>query len=230
LEEFPKPVDIKWHNYDRQTEKKLASYDERTFGKNTRSLFYQFNSKPFLEFLSTLTGIPNLISDPYLRGGGLHQIKRGGFLKIHVDFNKHDHLDLDRRLNVLLYLNTNWKEEYGGHLELWDKDMKQCGSKILPVFNRCAIFSTTSFSFHGHPELLQCPEGMTRKSMALYYYTQGRPSNEVVGIHPTVFKERPTEKIRGVSWRVTQDLLPPVVWRFAKGIRDKYFSINKKIG
>ena len=77
-------------------------------------------------------------------GAGQHEIKPGGLLKIHADFNKHNISGLDRRLNVLVYLNKDWKEEYGGHFELWDKDMKHCVKKILPTFNTMAIFSTTS--------------------------------------------------------------------------------------
>ena len=104
-----------------------------------------------------------MIPDPSFDGGGLHQILPGGFLKVHADFNKHDKTKLDRRLNVLIYLNKNWKEEYGGHFELWDRTMHHSEIRILPIFNRMAIFSTTDSSFHGHPDALKCPEGMTRK-------------------------------------------------------------------
>jgi Rps23 Pro-64 3,4-dihydroxylase Tpa1-like proline 4-hydroxylase len=224
LAEFPKPADIDWHNYNRQTEIKLVCADETQFGPVTRQLFYQFHSIPFLQFLEKLTGIDNLIPDPLLRGGGLHQIRRGGLLKLHADFNKHDSTFLDRRINVLLYLNKDWKEEYGGYLELWDKDTKFCGDKILPVFNRLAIFTTTSDSFHGHPDPLNCPEDMTRKSLALYYYTNGRPKGEADGIHTTIFKSRPEESFSGVMWRLGQDFAPPVLWRTARRVRERYFK------
>jgi Rps23 Pro-64 3,4-dihydroxylase Tpa1-like proline 4-hydroxylase len=224
LSEFPQPASIDWHNYNRQTEIKLVCADETQFGPVTRKLFYQFHSTPFLRFLERLTGIPNLIPDPLLRGGGLHQIRRGGLLKLHADFNKHDSLFLDRRINVLLYLNKDWKEEYGGRLEMWDKDVKFCGDKILPIFNRLVVFSTTSDSFHGHPDPLNCPEDVTRKSLALYYYTNGRPKGEMEGIHTTIFKARPEESFSGVLWRVGQDFAPPVLWRTARRIRERYFT------
>ena len=224
LAEFPKPADIDWHNYNRQTEIKLVCADETKFGQVTRQLFYQFHSIPFLNFLQKLTGIDNLIPDPLLRGGGLHQIRRGGLLKLHADFNKHDSTFLDRRINVLLYLNKDWEEEFGGYLELWDKDTRFCGDKILPVFNRLAIFTTTSESFHGHPDPLNCPEDMTRKSLALYYYTNGRPKGEDDGIHTTIFKTRPDESFSGILWRMGQDFAPPVVWRAVRRIRERYFS------
>ena len=133
-----------------------------------------------MEFLQKITGIEEtLIPDPYFEGGGFHEIKPGGFLKVHVDFHKNKKLQLSRRVNFLIYLNKDWEEEYGGHLELWEKDMSQCVSKILPKFNRAAMFSTTGDSWHGHPDPLNCPEGKSRKSLALYYYTNGRPISEL---------------------------------------------------
>ena len=191
LEEFPdmqaKP-DLK---FDTPNEVKLASKGERRFGPKTKNFLHYLNSEPFLEFLSDLTGIEKLIPDPYFEGAGCHQILPGGMLKVHADFNKNRFLGLDRRLNFLIYLNKDWDESYGGHFELWDKEMKKCEKKILPLFNRIAMFSTTSFSYHGHPTPLSCPPDRSRKSIALYYYTNGRPKEEVVeGLedHRTIFK------------------------------------------
>lgn len=106
------------------------------------------NSEPFLEFLQILTGIKEpLIGDPYFIGGGQHEIKKGGLLKVPADFNKHQKLDLDRRINLLVYLNKEWKEEYGGNFELWNKDMSKC-KKNLPLFNRIAIFHIMAILIH----------------------------------------------------------------------------------
>jgi Rps23 Pro-64 3,4-dihydroxylase Tpa1-like proline 4-hydroxylase len=113
----------------------------------------------------------------------------GGFLKVHVDFNRHPLLNLDRRLNLLVYLNEDWRDEYGGHLELWPADMSRCERRILPVFNRTVVFSTTDASFHGHPAPLACPEGMSRKSVSFYYYTNGRPAHEGAEPHDTIFRK-----------------------------------------
>ena len=134
-----------------------------------------------------------LISDPYLSGGGLHEIKKGGLLKVHTDFNKHPTNNFDRRVNVLIYLNKGWKEDYKGCLELWDKEMKNCKQKILPSFNKMVIFSTTDFSNHGHPDPLKCPKELSRKSIALYYFSSGRPEHEIINKHKknrTYFKSR----------------------------------------
>ncbi len=197
LDEFPdltKNADIK---YKDANQIKLASKGEYRFGESTKAFMHYLNSQPFLEFLSLLTGIENLIPDPYFDGGGCHQIQPGGMLKIHADFNKHPKTKLDRRLNVLVYLNENWQEDYGGHFELWDKEMKGCEKRILPLFNRMAIFSTTSNSYHGNPNPLTCPPDRTRKSLALYYYTNGRPVEEIeegIQDHNTLFKYRPEDK------------------------------------
>jgi Rps23 Pro-64 3,4-dihydroxylase Tpa1-like proline 4-hydroxylase len=206
LEEFPRYNQINWDNYEGAGEKKLATSVEAQMGTTTRLLLYHFNSSHFIRFLEELTGVEGLIPDPYLLGGGLHQIRRGGFLKVHADFNRHPTLRLDRRLNLLLYLNEDWKEEYGGHLELWNRDMTRCEEKILPIVNRCVIFSTTDFSFHGHPDVLTCPEAKTRNSIALYYYSNGRPEEEVSSTHSTLWQQRPGE-FDQMGW--TPNIHPP---------------------
>jgi hypothetical protein len=217
VEEFPKPDAIRWDKFDNEQEIKLASNRESSFGPATRLLMYHLNSITFLEWLGGVTGIDNLIPDPRFDGGGLHQIVRGGKLGVHADFNKHRAFDLDRRLNLLLYLNKNWKEEYGGHLQLWDKDMKECHAKVLPVFNRVMVFGTTDFTYHGHPDPLTCPEGWTRRSLALYYFSNGRPAEEISGDHSTLFQARDAEDFKPTPRqrlrKLVSDLLPPIVAR-----------------
>jgi hypothetical protein len=217
LSEFPTPDGIRWQQFDNRHEIKLASAVESSFGPVTRLFLYHLNSISFLEFLSALTGIPNLISDPGFDGGGLHQIVRGGKLAIHADFNRHRAYSLDRRLNLLLYLNKDWREEYGGHLQLWNRDMTRCEAKVLPVFNRVMIFSTTDFTYHGHPDPLQCPEGMTRKSLALYYFSNGRPAEEVSDGHSTLFRPRHAGEFKLTHAQrlrsIARDLLPPIIAR-----------------
>ncbi|MEO8890557.1 MAG: 2OG-Fe(II) oxygenase [Coleofasciculaceae cyanobacterium] len=216
LTEFPQSGDIDWQKFENKSEKKLANKHERNMGDHTRALLYQLNSSTFIEFLENLTGIKGIIPDPHFEGGGLHQIEKGGYLKMHVDFNRHTKLNLDRRLNLLLYLNKDWQEEYGGYLELWDKEITKCEKKILPIFNRLVIFTTTDFTYHGHPEPLTCPEGRTRKSLALYYYTNGRPAEEISGkAHSTIFQARPGEEIQekpsGIDLKtIVKKLTPPI--------------------
>jgi Rps23 Pro-64 3,4-dihydroxylase Tpa1-like proline 4-hydroxylase len=217
LGEFPQPGTIRWQSFDNDREIKLASAAEASFGPVTRLLLYHLNSITFLKFLSQVTGIANLIPDPSFEGGGLHQIVPGGKLGVHTDFNKHRAYGLDRRLNLLLYLNKDWREEYGGHLQLWDREMTRCEARVAPVFNRVMIFGTTDFTHHGHPDPLSCPQGMTRKSLALYYFTNGRPAEEVSGEHSTLFRPRDAADFRLSTRqrlrRLASDLLPPILAR-----------------
>ena len=231
LEEFPvlgdKPTDI---HYANPNEVKYASKGEYRFGDVTREFMHFMNSQPMLEFLQELTGIEEtLIPDPYFEGGGLHQIKQGGYLKVHVDFHKHKLMNLDRRINVLVYLNENWEDSFGGHFELWEKDMSKCVTRIAPLFNRMAIFSTTGYSWHGHPDPLTCPEDRSRKSLALYYYTNGRPSSELNKDQQsritTTFAARKGQDSGKMGFyntmvNLANDILPPFLVRWIKKFRN----------
>lgn len=218
-------------HYANPNENKYASKGEHRFGPKTKAFLHFLNSQPFLEFLQELTGIEEtLIPDPYYEGGGFHQIKPGGFLKIHVDFHRHKTMHLDRRLNILVYLNENWEESYGGHFELWEKDMSKCVKKIAPIFNRMAMFSTTGNSYHGHPNELTCPPDRTRRSIALYYYTNGRPAGELSAdqkdrITTTFAARKGEDSSKMVVFNnvvnLANDLLPPAVVRLIKKFRNK---------
>ena len=195
LEEFPDLSKLSdSQNYKNQNEIKFANNDFKNFPETIKNFFNFLNSQTFLNFLQTVTSIKEkLIADEQLNGGGLHEIKSGGLLKVHTDFNKHPTNNFDRRVNVLIYLNKDWQEKYNGSLELWDKDMKNCKQKILPSFNKMVIFSTTDFSNHGHPDPIECPTNISRKSIALYYFSKGRPKNEILNEdqkNRTYFKNR----------------------------------------
>ncbi len=223
LRDFPEPKQLAWSEFDRPTERKLEFDQVERLPRSIREVLYFLNSRPIIRFLEVLTGIDGVIPDPYFLGGGLHQIKPGGNLEIHVDFNKHKKLNLDRRINLLIYLNKNWTDEYGGHFELWNRNMSAAEQRILPIFNRCAIFSTTDFSYHGHPNPLKCPPDRTRKSLATYYYSNGRPEEEVSGEHSTLFQLRPGEKPvkNHTSLReVVRAITPPILISAVKKLRN----------
>lgn len=215
LAEFPSPKGADWFAFDSPLERKLATKDDSTMGPATRHLLGELNSASFIDFLERLTGIEGLVPDPHFVGGGLHQIEPGGHLKVHADFNRHPRTALERRLNVLVYLNRDWKDEYGGAFELWSEDMSTCEAKVMPYFNRCVVFSTTSTSFHGHPEPLACPEGQTRKSIALYYYSKDRPADQLGAEHNTLFKARPGEELPAPTPVET----PSLAQRIKTGVR-----------
>jgi len=162
-------------------ENKFVLKDIDLFPENIKNFVSFLNSEIFLKFLNKITDVKEpLIADKKLYGGGLHQSYRGGYLKIHSDFYKHPVSKLDRRLNLLIYLNKDWKKSYGGALELWDKDMKQCEKKVFPFINNICIFSTNSKSYHGFGDPITCPEGYSRNSIAMYYYTDGRSDDDTI--------------------------------------------------
>ena len=197
LADFPKDLNKVGIEYNNITEKKNASADAVINSTKTKHLINYLNSYEFINFLNKLTGIKEkLIPDPYLWGGGFHELRNDGFLNIHSDFNVNPELKLNRRINLLIYLNKDWQENYGGSLELWDKKMNHCVKKIIPIFNRVVIFNTNDFSFHGNPEKIKHPKKISRKSIALYYYTNGRPNNEIKNEinQTTIFQQRPNTK------------------------------------
>lgn len=178
LRNFPDPSSAIWFDWKEretvhQSRKQGVGHASRMsqLSPYIHNVLQAFNSYPFLNFLEKLTGIKKILPDPYFYGGGLHQILSGGKLAIHTDFNDHHRLNLYRCINVLFYLNKNWKDEYNGNLELWTEDLSRCEQSILPIFNRLVVFNTNKKSFHGHPMPLNTPDGITRKSLALYYYT-----------------------------------------------------------
>ena len=204
LAEFPGPQEqLSWRKlHVESTAGELVQYNKLgmpvvdEMPPTIRELLWELNSGTFLRFLERLTGVGGLIADPKLRGGGIHQVLPGGVLGVHADFTNHGDYRLDRRLNVLIYLNQDWPEEYGGDLELWSPDMSRCVRKIRPLAGRCVVFNTAEDSFHGHPRALACPSGETRKSIALYYYSNGRQDRTVI----------PTEE---TDWQTLPEVSPP---------------------
>jgi Rps23 Pro-64 3,4-dihydroxylase Tpa1-like proline 4-hydroxylase len=217
LSTFPEPQEAEWHAYrDVNQHKKLAFDAAENLPAPLRDVLLFLNTRPMLRFLETLTGIKAVLPDPYYVGGGLHQIKPGGLLEVHADFSYHKQIRLDRRINVLIYLNKDWKEEYGGFFELWNREVTRSEVRILPIFNRCAIFSTTSISFHGHPQPLACPPNRTRKSIATYYYSNGRPeeSPDLTQRHEVAFQRRQGMNRVNLTLstrKIIRSLLPPIV-------------------
>ena len=219
LKEFPTNLELKGENYNNKAEKKLTLNNIEDLSITTVNFINFLNSSKFVKFLQKITNIKEtLIPDPYLVGGGLHELRNNGFLNIHSDFNRHPQMKLDRRLNILIYLNKEWKNEYGGQLQLWDQNMKNCEKNIIPTFNRMVIFSTTDTSYHGNPIKVEHPENISRKSIAMYYYSNGRPHAEnQLGDHSTIFRKRPN----------SQDIDGNVY--FKKIFGKLYFRIKKKI-
>lgn len=234
LDDFPDLSKIKVsEKYNNKDEVKFANNDYVNFPISIKKLIDFMNSQQFLDFLQKLTSIKEKLQpDKELNGGGLHEIKSGGFLKVHTDFNKHPKFNLDRRINILIYLNKDWKENYGGDLQLWDKDMNSCKKKIYPKFNKMVIFSTTDFSNHGHPDPIVCPDHISRKSIALYYFSDGRPNDE---INPeniknkTYFKNRlgHANESSYTNNNFKNSIRRLKIYKFLKSIEKKYLRRKK---
>lgn len=191
--DFPGIDDEFWKGYLHVNETKYCNVHPDTWADSLRGVARELTSPEFVAYLEELTGIRGLIPDWSMDGGGLHQTLRGGHLNIHADFTTHHvHESWARRVNILLYLNQEWHDDWGGKLELWDKDMVACRDRVTPQGNRMLVFTTSFDSFHGHPDGLTCPPGEARRSMALYYFTEEA--------HPvrraTNYRARPEEGTR----------------------------------
>jgi hypothetical protein len=195
MEEFPTLDGGQWISYLHVNERKFGQTDPTTWGPTLRSILEELNSPAFLHFLEELTGIDQLMADPSLEGGGLHQSTTGGFLNIHADFTVHpQHREWRRRVNLLLYLNDDWQPSYGGDLELWSTDMKRREVAVRPIGNRVVVFTTNADSFHGHPEPMTCPPGTARRSLALYYFTE----EQAPIVRSTEYRARPGDGARSL--------------------------------
>lgn len=175
---------------------KIQITDSRKFPPAIARLSDLLISQEFVDMWSDLVGIPSLLADPDLEGGGIHETNSGGRLDVHVDFNFVDEKQWHRRLNLLIYFNKGWREDYGGYLDIWDKDVRRCYGSFAPTFNRLCGFVTSEISFHGVTPLT-CPPNVARKSFAAYYYTKEAPANWDGRKHSTIFRARPDEWVRG---------------------------------
>lgn len=216
-----------WTKFQYEMQNKNQLSDINAFPENAKDLVVYLNSGKFLTKIEKLTGINNLISDPYNEGGGLHEIGRGGYLQPHADFSRHKKLRLQRRLNIIIYFNSNWKSEYKGLLTLFDSKGETPIKEIMPISNSAIIFETTIDSFHGHPDPLMCEDSEKRKSIALYYYTVER-SFRVKGVNTRWrLKNRKPPKLA-----VIRNILSTITWMFAIGFQrvgDKLENLHEKI-
>jgi Rps23 Pro-64 3,4-dihydroxylase Tpa1-like proline 4-hydroxylase len=220
-ESFAREVAAAYPNYDeaRKLGREFSAVNERLkvqlcdaarFPAPVRKVHELLASPEFMSDLSYITGIDRLVADDLLAGGGMHVTGSGGRLDVHVDFNFLEERKLHRRLNILLYLNEGWDETWGGNVELWDAEVKQRHHSFAPLFNRCVVFATSEFSYHGVTPVT-CPPGVTRRSFAAYYYTREAPPAWDGSTHSTVFRARPHEVIRGRILMPAQELRDRII-------------------
>jgi Rps23 Pro-64 3,4-dihydroxylase Tpa1-like proline 4-hydroxylase len=185
--EYPKINDIN-KNWKVHKNKNVIRYfleDSSKYKKNLQTFSMLLNSRKFMLFLETLTGIESIVADPFFMGGGAMTTGSGGFLNVHADFNFHHKLQSWRRINALFYLTPSWKKKWGGNLELWDKNNKKKITEIEPLFNRVVIFNTTSNSFHGQPIPIKSPTNIFRNVFSVFYYSNTKDKQTLSKPHFT---------------------------------------------
>jgi hypothetical protein len=221
LAEWPARDAVPWITHDDDLERgKHTNGDIGRFGPNAQRVLTEISRPFFLEFLSELTGIGGLIPDPYFAAAGLFETTDGGYLDIHADFSINARTGLDRRCNVLIYLNRDWIDANGGQLEFWNARPFRHERSIVPVFNRMVIFDTLPSAYHGHPKPVVAPRAGSRRAISAYYFTRGRPFREqfygAQGVRvPGGAPPSRRAQLRAIGKAVT----PPIVVEAAKQLR-----------
>jgi hypothetical protein len=216
--ELPSIDRNKWVHEDNDH---IQQYNLRSavdLGKTGYQLSSLLHSAKFLYFLSEVTGIWSLLPDPYLQGAGYHVVPRGGSFDIHADRNTAYETGLMRRLSLIIYLNKNWKHEYGGQLELWNSTATRCEAVIEPEFNRTILFEITDTNFHGLPNPIACPEGQTRNAFVTYFHTATLNNQKVVP-HTSIYAPNFYRKDKLSVRQMVKDCIPPILVRGLKKMR-----------
>lgn len=223
------PTVARWAQYDSANERKVVCSDVNAFGPAAETLVHALNSAPFVRFLERLTGIQGLIPDPHLHAAGYMKVPPGGFLGLHYDFSTQQELRLDRRVNVLLYLNRDWRTEWGGQLELHsneplDRDAR-AAVEIEPLFNRLVIFNTPQ-ALHGHRRAIACPPDRARLCLSWYYYTA--PPVPGWALHVSKVKFLGRYDPARLAIKAFNLLTPPIVVMLARNVANAWRARRAK--
>jgi hypothetical protein len=206
-----------WRDIKSGLQTKRATHPDTALPADVQQYFDRLNSGPFMRFLSDITGIPNLIPDPALHGGGMHEVGEGGAFEIHIDFDRHPRTRLDNRLVVITYLNDDWLPADGGSLELWHVKPPRCAAAITPIFGRTVILEQSRLAAHGHPQPIR--RGLKRRSVTAYFYTNGRAAASASNRLPTTYI---AHKGYSLSQRIELGLrllVPPIILMSVRSVR-----------
>lgn len=218
--EIPSLSGSDWVHHKDDHQDKFGSRSAASMGEYGTQLTSLLHSAAFLFFLSEVTGIKGLLPDPYLQGGGYHVLPRGGKFDVHID-RKTDYIfGLRRRLALIVYLNAGWQPEYGGQLELWDKQGKGCVVSVEPNLNTAILFEVADGNYHGNPTPIACPPGQTRNSFIVYYHTIPEDGQARTDLLSSVFAPSFVKKKFRMRTLV-KDLTPPMVFRMLNRARAK---------
>ncbi len=211
-----------WIKHDQEELQQDTMKSVVELGEAGSQLTSILHSAPFLYLLSEISGIWNLLPDPYLQGAGYHVIKQGGHFAVHLDRNVAYDLGLFRRLALIIYLNDNWKSQYGGQFELWNSEGTKCEKAIVPAFNRTVIFQVEG-AYHGVTNPIAHPGGMSRKSFMAYYHTGGDAGAQKLTAHSSEYapsfyqKSSAGKRVK----RVIRDITPPILTRLVRGLSSR---------
>ncbi|TCK75797.1 2OG-Fe(II) oxygenase [Acidipila rosea] len=203
-----------WIHHDTERINKYGSKSAIGLGETGFTLLSYLHSANFLYILSEVTGIWNLLPDPYLHGAGYSIIPPGGKFDVHADRNYDPQTSLTRRLAMIIYLNRDWRPEYGGQLELWDKSASQCVAKVEPIFNRLILMEIEDGNYHGIPKVV-APEGRSRHSFMVYYNTAGAPVGKEGGVHGSIYAPRCYEEESAIR-KLAKNITPPILFNYVR--------------
>ena len=220
IRDFPPVSEGVWKHFNDPRHVKHLSQGDARLAPSIRHVLAQLRTSEFLSFLEVLSGMEGLVADPHT--GGCHETPRGGYLDVHVDASWNDRLALYTGINVFVYLNRDWADDYGGHLELWDGDGEECRTRILPVFNRMVIFSSGGRTYHGHPSPLTCPPGVGRKSLAANYCMSRHPEHQSRFRRSAIYRANPQRSRRVSAGLLAEMWVPPIVAETLRRARLKF--------
>lgn len=197
---FP-PLDSMKVKYKGINENKAEDSSFEKFDNSLKDLNLFIHSNLMIEWVGNITGLDNLCTINDRLGAGLHQGGNNSFLDIHIDYNIHPIEKRQRKLNLLIFFNKEWQEDWGGQLELWNKT--NCFIKILPSFNRMVLFECNEISYHGYSRI-SCLETITRKS---YYHYFFQPIAKAVTYHDTIFLTKASDSFSKKALTKTKEFL-----------------------
>lgn len=217
VEEFDTMPASSWLELVNAYEKTRRSAPGAVLGAASTLYFNLVHSAPFLACLSKLIAIPDLLPDPRMAGGGMHESRPGAHFAVHRDFRRHRATGLTNEMVMITYLNKGWQPQWGSALELWDERQEACVERIQPEFGRTLVMPHGPTSFHGHPDPMQTPDGRCRRSVATYYYSSPyQPKDATEAERSSLFMHtRTSDRLRALARNVT----PPAVWAAARKLR-----------
>lgn len=212
-EEFEDPTGTRWTDMKTRYESTRRTVVGAALGPATQLYFDIVHSGWFTEWVSAIIGMPYLLPDPKLYGGGLHESRTGATFAVHRDFARHAHIGLKNEMVFITYLNKGWDPDWGSALELWDHQREHCVTTVQPEFGRTILLPHGPVSYHGHTRPLKAPDDRPRRSVAAYYYSSPvanhQPGLDAISVFMRIHR---VDRVKAMA----RMLMPPVLWSAAR--------------